>query len=132
MPSRDPAREPPSVQGFCLGSSAEEGEVALCHVIASQDGFWLRAIVLRQQEPPGGSASYQTRRASSALRGSPGFYRTPSPQRSPLTTLTKSPVRVRFMLNSQRKPKEVMIPRLGLVNKKEANLQHHNFNSTCF
>lgn len=62
----------------------------------------------------------------------PGFYRTPSPQRSPLTTLTKSPVRVRFMLNSQRKPKEVMIPRLGLVNKKEANLQHHNFNSTCF
>lgn len=61
MPSRDPAREPPSVQGFCLGSSAEEGEVALCQVTASQGGFWLRAIVLRQQEPPGGSASYQTR-----------------------------------------------------------------------
>lgn len=66
-------------------------------------------------------------RASSALRGSPGFYRTPSPQRSPLTTLTKSPVRVRFTLNSQRKPREVMIPRLGLLNKKEAKLQYHNF-----
>lgn len=82
-----------------------EGEATLCQVFASQAWFgWRRSCYdsrnLWAALRPRGSASHQT-------TGHPLFSEearvllNPSAQYSPLTMLTKSPVQVRFTLNSQ-------------------------------
>lgn len=81
-----------------------EGEVTLCQVIASQAWFgWRRSCYdsrnLRGALRPRSSAPHQT--TGHPLCCKVQVLLNPNAQCSPLTMLTKSPVRVRFMLNSQ-------------------------------